>query len=100
MTDTIAFLRRAGPHDLRMFANPQFWPQRPFLPVIRHPEGQHPEFGLLYDARSSSGKSGYETTVFRAYMTDFLLGESVFLKLPRHIYVSFDELADDGWLVD
>lgn len=100
MNSTTTCRRRAGPDDLRLLANPRFWPQWPFLPVLRLPEEGPPEIGLLYDAHGSSGKAGYETTVFRAYVTDYLLGESKFLKLPRHIYDSIEELADDGWLVD
>lgn len=97
---TTSFLRRAGPNEQRLFANPTIWPQWPYLPVLRLQTDERPEFGLLYDAEGYSDKSGHQTTVFCATPADIALQESRFLKLPRHIYESVDELAAAGWIVD
>jgi hypothetical protein len=95
------YQRRASAADLLFFARPDLWPHRPFLPVTRQavdcPERQ---CGLLYDARGVSGTWGYGSTVFLVNL--FLLPptEAAFLALPRCVYDTLDELADDGWTVD
>jgi hypothetical protein len=94
-------LRRATAKDLVMFASPSQWPVRPFLPLTRQlPESRETELGLLYDARGASGLYGYGATVFRVNLLDLPATDAEFLSLPHYTYDTFDELADDGWIVD
>jgi hypothetical protein len=92
--------RRAGPRDRLFFGRPDLWVLSPFLPLLRYPVGQPPEYGILYDARGVSGLTGYACTVFLTNL--FLLPptEARFLALPREAYDTLDELAEDGWVVD
>jgi hypothetical protein len=83
-----------------MFANPSFWPTWPYLSVLRRPADLPPEFGLLFDACGISQEPFFTATVFMADLTDTLRSQSEFLSLPRYVYRSIEELADNGWLVD
>jgi hypothetical protein len=68
--------------------------------VQRLPVGAPTELGILYDARGASGRTGYACTVFRTNLFTLPRNEADLLALPRHVYDTLDELADDGWLVD
>ena len=70
------------------------------MPVKRHPPGESPEYGVLYDADRASGTPGYDSTVFMANLHLLPETEAELLALPRHAYGSPVELAADGWLVD
>ena len=95
------YQRQATAKDLHYFQNPSLWPLYPFLPLIRRPVDQEEiEYGVLYDARGTSGKYGYSTTVFLANVVLLPPTEAEFLALPRHVYDTYAELADDGWTVD
>lgn len=101
MTPIGGFQRRAGPRDCLFFENPCLWPHYPFLPVVRRPCGQaEPELGLLYDARGQSGLFGYSSSVFLVNLFEVPHTETQFLALPKLVYDSFDDLAQDGWTVD
>ena len=92
--------RRATARDMHFFENPQLWPHRPFLPVIRQePENGQLQLGVLYDARQS-GAVGYCCTVFLTNLYDLPLTEAELLSVPRLVYDTFDELAGAGWVVD
>ena len=96
-------LRQAVARDLFFFAHPEHWPLRPFLPLRRaaaSDDSPDSELGLLYDAAGASGTYGYRCTVFLANLFDLPPTEPEFLALPRLVYDTFDELADDGWVVD
>jgi hypothetical protein len=100
MLATSPFLRRAGPRDLLYFTRPDLWPWRPFLPVKRYPTSGPPEYAVMYDAVHVSGTYGFSSTVFITNLFTRPRTEAKFLALPRHVYDSPEELADDGWLVD
>lgn len=93
-------LHRARAKDIHMFATPSLWPVHPFLPLTRHLPENKTECGLLYNARGVSGLYGYGATVFRVNLLDIPVTEAEFLALPRYTYDTFEELADDGWVVD
>jgi hypothetical protein len=94
-------LRQATARDLLMFAHPENWPLRPFLPLRRARDNSKDyELGLLYDACGTSGTYGYRCTVFLTNLFDLPPTEPEFLELPRLVYDTFDEMADDGWVVD
>jgi len=93
--------RQAAAKDLFYFAHPEHWPLRPFLPLRRaRDDSQDNELGLLYDAAGTSGTYGFGCTVFLVNLLDLPPTEPEFLALPRLVYDTFDELADDGWVVD
>jgi hypothetical protein len=92
--------RRAGPRDLLFFTRPALWPRRPFLPVLRLPAGEPPEYGVLYDAVGASGRYGLSATVFLTCLFALPPTEAEFLALPHRSYDTPEELAGDGWVVD
>jgi hypothetical protein len=95
------FRKRATARDLLYFAHPKLWPHWPFLPLTRQaPEAKEPELGVLYDARGISGLNGFSATVFLVNLLLLPATEAEFLDLPKQVYDTFEELADDGWGVD
>ena len=95
------YCRRATARDLHFFQNPHFWPLHPLLPVTRRSTpASEKELGLLLDTHGQLSLCGYACTVFVVNL--FFLPPTLaeFLSLPRHVYDTFDELADDGWVVD
>jgi len=57
------------------------------------------EYGVLYDAVNTSGLFGFSSTVFMANLYMLPKTEAEFLALPKHVYDSPEELAEDGWFV-
>ncbi len=94
------FRRLAGPRDLLYFGQPDLWPLRPFLPVMRYPVEGPREYGVLYDAVHASGTYGYSSTVWFTNLFDLPATEAEFLALPHHCYDNPEELASDGWVID
>jgi hypothetical protein len=95
------YQRKATARDRHFFQNPALWPNYPFLPVVRRPVGQaEAECGVLYDALGMSGHYGYSATVFLVNLLQLPRTEAEFLALPRRVYDTFFEMADDGWTVD
>ena len=78
---------------------PALWPAWPFLPVVRRTNGVE-ELGVVFDARSVCGLTGYSTTVFRCNVFDLPPRIAAFLALPREVFDTADELADARWEVD
>lgn len=83
----------------RMMTTPASWPQWPFLPVIRRGDCGL-QLGVLFDARTVCGLTGYSTTVFLTCL--FVLPRTVaeFLRLPREVFDTTDELLARGWRID
>lgn len=81
-------------------STPPLWPCWPFLPVVRRTAGGGEELGVVFDARSVLGRTGYSATVLRCNVFDLPPTVGDLLALPRHAYDSADELAADGWSVD
>ncbi len=81
------------------FATPALWPHWPLLPVIRRTRGIE-ELGLMYDVVHVTGRTGYSATVFHGNLFTLPPTEAEFLKLPREVYDSAEEVAADGWRVD
>jgi hypothetical protein len=101
MPTTGAYVRRATARDLHFFQNPHLWPHRPFLPLTRREtDNGLPQLGVLYDARGASGTYGHACTVFLTNLLSLPPTEAEFFALPKCVYDTFDELADDGWVVD
>jgi hypothetical protein len=101
MNKTTRYCRQATARDLLFFHTPALWPQRPFLPLVRRSkDGGEQELGLLFDARGMSGTYGYSATVFLANLLEIPSNEAEFLALPKIVYDTPEELADDGWQVD
>jgi hypothetical protein len=101
MSATGAYRRRATARDFLFFQNPHLWVWHPFLPLTRRAEGSDErQCGILYDARGSSGTYGHACTVFLSNLFFLPDTEAELFALPRCVYDSFDELADDGWQVD
>jgi hypothetical protein len=95
------YRRQAGARDLLYFATPRLWHHYPFLPVIRRPAGSREiEYGVLYDAGGVSGTYGYRCTVFLTNLFTLPRTEAGLFARPRHVYDSFEDLANDGWVVD
>jgi hypothetical protein len=93
--------RRATARDLAFLQTPERWPRYPFLPLVRClGDRTLPECGLLYDALGVSGRVGYRCTVFLVNLLAVPTTEAALLAAPRRVYDTFDELADDGWVVD
>jgi len=98
---TRRFVRRATARDMHLFMNPGLWPQYLWLPVTRQPiDSTERQLGVLYDARGLSGIYGYACTVFLTNLFTLPRLEARFLALPRCVYDTFEELAEDGWTVD
>lgn len=101
MNTSATYRRQATARDFQHFENPSLWPPYPFLPLIRRvADGDDPQAGVLYDARGMTGKYGYTCTVFLRTLFTLPSTETELLSGPRITYDSFDELADDGWIVD
>jgi hypothetical protein len=95
------YVRRATARDLYFFANPQLWACQSFLPVTRQAtDSPERQLGLLYDARGVSGTYGFGCTVFLTNLFTVPAMETRLFALPKHVYDTFDELADAGWIVD
>ena len=86
--------------NLLFLSSPSLWCNWPFLPLIRRRPGQDQEYGVLFDAMTACGITGYSATVF---MTNLLLMPSTldqFLALPREVFDSPEEIGAAGWRVD
>lgn len=88
--------------SLLLLQVPDRWITWPFLPVVRDaPNGSGTrQFGVVYDARHTSGTMGYSSSVFLHNLFALPLTEARLFAGPKIVYDSFDELLGDGWLVD
>src|SRR5579884_1801563 len=101
MPTTRRWLRRATARDFHFFENPSLWPHYPYLPLTRQAaDGHKRQLGLLFDARGVLGRYGFTCTVFLVNLYLLPATEAEFLALPRCVYDTFAELAEDGWAVD
>jgi hypothetical protein len=80
-------------------ANPELWPHWPFIPVVRR-RSEEEEYGVVYDAREAADMTGYTSTVFLTNL--FMLPEDLqaFMRLPKEVFDTAEELAEAGWRVD
>lgn len=78
-----------------MISNPSIhsWTHFPFLPVKRGESGKDMDYGVIWAAGSQL--IIYECNIF---MMPKVLKD--FKKLARWKYESFDEMIEDGWIVD
>ena len=79
--------------------NPDLWPLWPFIPVVRRCSGEE-ELGVVYDARQAVDLTGYSATVFITNMFTLPDKFKEFLKLPKEVFDSAEELTEAGWRVD
>ena len=90
---------RARDRTALFLANPVSWPCWPFLPVVRRADGRE-ELGVVFDARSACGLTGFSACVFRCNLFALPPTLDAFFALPREAYDTADELIDHGWRVD
>jgi hypothetical protein len=98
MTPSAAEQERA--RNLLFFTRSVLWPTWPFLPLMRRRTGQAEEYGLLYDARRISGRTGYSATVFLVNFFCVPQTEAALLALSKETYDQPEELFESGWRVD
>ena len=79
--------------------NPALWPLWPFIPVVRRSSGLE-EDAMVYDARNAVNLTGYSATVFITNLSTMPDKCREFLKLPKEVFVTAEEMADAGWRVD
>jgi hypothetical protein len=92
--------RPATERDLLFMTTPALWPAWPLLPVVRrHPDGRL-DCGLMYDCRGAARLAGLSATVFLGNLFQLPKTLDEFLKLPREIYDTPEEVAAAGWRVD
>jgi hypothetical protein len=86
--------------DLFFFRSPALWATWPYLPVVRHRADGDKDLGVLYDFAHTSGRTGFQCTVFLCNL--FLLPptEDGLLALPREVFDTFEEVSAAGWAVD
>ncbi len=84
---------------LLFMCTPTLWPAWPFLPLVRRKKGTEP-LGLLFDARTALELCGYSSTVFLTSLFEMPPSLDQFLKLPKEVFDSSEELLAAGWRVD
>lgn len=90
---------RSRDKTIQMLASPALWPVWPFLPLVRRRTGTE-ELGVVFDARSVCGLTGYSATVFLCNLFTLPSRLDEFLALPREVFDNADELARASWQVD
>ncbi len=86
--------------DLLYLRTPALWPTWPFLALMRRRPAQEEEYGVLYDFRSTSGRTGYSATVFLSNLFLMPVNEEQMLALPREVFDSAEEIVAAHWHVD
>ena len=82
-------------------STPSLWSVHPFLPVIRRSVvADCQQLGVLYDAVGVSGRYGYTATVWLTNLFLIPKTEAEFFERPKIVYDTFEELVEDGWVVD
>ncbi len=84
-------MRQATKADLELVNNPDAWPCWPRLPMKKYSDnqtGDFPEFGFIVEG---GGSTVYLGSVF---------GVIDMGQVKRKHYDSFNEMLDDGWVVD
>src|SRR6476646_641503 len=95
------FPRRATMRDLVFLSTPSLWSLHPYLPVIRRSAaGNCQQLGVVYDALGVTGLCGFSATVFLVNIFAMPATEAELLASARIVYDTFDELMDDGWVID
>lgn len=76
--------------ELEMMQTPDNWPVWPYLPLKRRPIKTDEDIGLLMERGPTIGvkPTVYLCNLFAPSLEDFVE------------YKSFEELVDDGWVVD
>ena len=90
----------ARSRTLHFLAHRELWPHWPFLPVVRRRPDHDEELGVVFDARSVCGLTGYSAAVSLCNVFDLPPAVDEFLALPRETFDSAGELASAGWRVD
>jgi hypothetical protein len=85
--------------QLLFVTTPALWPAWPFLPVVRRAGGAE-ELGVMFDARTVCGRTGFGSTVFRTNLFALPPTVDALLALPREAFDSGEELLAAGWAVD
>ena len=95
------FPRRATMRDLMFVSTPSLWSLHPYLPVIRRSAaGDHQQLRrrLRRPRRNRPVRiliNGPARNLFAMPET-----EAELLALPKIVYDTYDELLDDGWVID
>jgi hypothetical protein len=100
MIGPVSMPRKATPRDLLFVSSPDLWDTWPFLPLIRHRSDGELDYGVMYDFTHTSGRTGYQVTVFLENLFLVPDTEEALLQLPKEVFDTFDELLNAGWRVD
>jgi hypothetical protein len=86
--------------DLHFLRTPALWPTWPFLPLMRRRPGRDEEYGVVYDFKGTSGRTGFSSTVY--FSNVFLMphNEDEIIALPHETFDSAEEIVAAGWHVD
>jgi hypothetical protein len=82
------------------FRNPSRWATWPYLPVVRRGPGGENDLGVLYGFAHTSGRTGYQATVFFCNLFLPPGAEDGLPALPREVFDTFEELSAVGWAID
>jgi hypothetical protein len=86
--------------DLLYLRTPRLWPTWPYLALMRRRPGQEEEYGVLYDFRGTSGRTGFSATVFLSNLFLMPRNEEQMLALPHETFDNADEIVAAHWHVD
>lgn len=88
--------RQKEPTEKEFMQNPSLWPRWPILPVKRSKDRKHgvlAEFGM-------PDRPEIKPIIYLANLFDLSDKVTDFSKLPKLEYDTFDDLINDGWVVD
>ena len=85
--------------NVTIMSMPAMWPAWPFLPLVRRSKGEL-ECGLLCDLMTLNNTPGFSATVHFGNL--FMLPPTLddFIKLPKEVFDTPDEIYSAGWRVD
>jgi hypothetical protein len=86
--------------DLLYLRTPALWPTWPFLALMRRRPGQEEEYGVMYDFRGTSGRTGFGATVFISNLFLMPRNEEEIIALPHEMFDNADEIVAAHWHVD
>ena len=86
--------------DLLYLRTPRLWPTWPYLALMRRRPGLEAEYGVLYDIRGTSGRTGFGATVFLSNVFLMPRNEEEIIALPHETFDNAEEIVAAHWHVD
>lgn len=86
--------------NLLFLVSPGLWPNWPYLPLVRRHRDKEEEYGVLFDAFTATGKSGFSASVFLTNLYETPDDAEQMLQLPKEVFDTPDEVYASGWRVD